>query len=88
MEDERKTLAFRTAAKLRKIEKARAGTCGRTVLIIEEQAGLEASPRVEKQQGPALLEGLHSFGDHRGTTIARAGDRLTSVSLSLSDKAQ
>lgn len=36
-------------------------------LITEEPGGPGASPGVEQQPGPALLEGLYSPGDHRGT---------------------
>lgn len=54
-----------------KMEVERKGTCYREELITEEQAGLGASPRVEQQQSPALLEGLYSPGDHRGTARNR-----------------
>lgn len=59
-----------------KIEKERGGTCRDGVLITEERSRLGASPGVEQQKGQAVLEGLYSPGDQRGTARPRTGNRL------------
>lgn len=63
-----------------KIEEDREGTCRGGVLITEDRGGLEASPGVEQQQCPALLEGLYSPGDQRSTGRSRTRNRLIYLS--------
>lgn len=72
-----------------KIEKERGGTCREGVLITEERSRLGASPGVEQQKGQAVLEGLYSPGDQRGTARPRTGNRLVQyISLKMSHKAE
>lgn len=61
-------------------EQEKGKTCRGGLLITEERAGLGASPGVELQLGPALLEGLYGPGDQRGTARRRTGNRLIYLS--------
>lgn len=49
-------------------------------MIRDERGGLGASPGVEQQLGSALLEGLYSPGDQRGTAKPRTRNRLIYLS--------